>query len=1002
MNKFLFYTSLFSIMTRMEMTSQVGTIDMSFNSGTGANSSVGTAAVQADGKVVIGGTFISYNGTSRNRIIRTNSDGSVDGTFTPGTAANNSVYKVGILSSGKILAGGQFTSYNANVTNRIVRINTDGTYDNTFTIGAGADGYVYTFMEQPSDSKIIIGGNFTHYAGVARNRIARINANGTIDATFNPGSGVNNVIYSINIQPDSKILIGGIFSTFNGSSKLRLARLNTNGSIDTSFIVGTGVAGTTTNTAVYAIALQNDGKILVGGLFSTYNGTPCANLIRLNTDGTIDPTFSTGTGPNNYVRSIEIQSTGKIIVSGAFTSYNGTSKARIVRLNTDGSIDATFGGTGANSSILCSVLQTDGNTIIGGDFTTYSGVSQTRLARVNSACPTVTLSLSGQTNNSCNNGSAGSASVMATGGSVFSYTWLPDGGNSAVATGLTAGTYTCIASNECSNTATLSVTITQPNAIALVTSPSSTICSGATASLSANATGGTGPFTYTWTPGNLIGATQTITTTSSTNYTVTTTDSNGCSTSSTQDVAINALPTITISSGTNPICSGSTTSLTASGANSYSWTTGDNTPTASVNPTITTTYSVTGTDVNGCSNTSAKTITVTGICATSSLPCGITVNNLNNTASATSVSGALNYRFKFYNSATNVQVATLTQASRTLTFNTVSGIYYGNTYKWTVAVDKGTGFGPESNINCMVTISTPTAVVPCGLNYSNINSYTSCTAISGASNYRFKFYNSVTNALIATKTQTSSYIYFNQVSGLAYGNTYKWTVEVEYNNGTAYVFSSPSSSNCTVTFNPPQTTVSCGNTYAKTAYSSVPSVTGANAYRYNFYDAATNALVATITNTNTYIYFNQVPGLIFNKSYNWTVEVRYNNGSGNVFGPASNTPCIMNYGTPSSLVMNSNDVITEENSAARIAQQLGDTESDEQLWINLYPNPTKEDLNIEASESIRQVKIYNITGELVLAPENTVLVNLKDLKAGVYTISIQTESALKHLKLIKE
>jgi uncharacterized delta-60 repeat protein len=1002
MNKIFLFSGLFILALNVKTRAQVGTNDPTFNSGTGANSSIGTAAVQPDGKIVIGGTFTSYNGTSKNRIIRTNTDGSVDGTFTPGTAANNSVYKVGILSSGKILGAGQFTSYNAHATNRIVRINTDGTYDNTFTVGAGADGYVYTFAEQTSDSKIIISGNFTHYAGVARNRVARVNANGTIDATFNPGTGANKAIYSIAIQNDSKILLGGTFTTFNSLSNLRLIRLNANGSIDASFLTGTGITGTTTNTAVYSIAVQNDGKILVGGLFSTYNGTSCNNLIRLNTDGTFDPTFSSGTGTNAYVRSIEIQPTGKIIIVGAFTTYNGVAKARIVRLNTDGSIDNTFGGTGANSSILCSAMQTDGNMIIGGDFTAYSGTSRTRLARVNSACPTLTLSLLGQTNNICNNGAAGSASVAATGGSVFSFTWLPTGGNTSIANNLEAGTYTCIAGNECFNTSTLSITITQPDPVSLVTLPSSTVCSGGTASLSANAIGGTGAYTYTWLPGNLTGSTQTITPTSSTIFTVTATDINGCVGSSIQNIEINPLPTITISGGNTPICSGSTATLTASGANTYSWTTGDNTAQTFVSPASSTSYSVTGTDVNGCTNISAKTITVTGICATSSVPCGIIINNLGNTASAVNIAGAINYRFKFYNNITNTLVATLTQASRTLTFSAVSGIHYGNTYKWTVAVDKGTGFGPESNPNCTVIIATPSPIVTCGISYSNINSYSAGTGIYGASNYRFKFYNAATNALIATKTQTSNYIYFNQVPGLAYGNTYNWTVEAEYNNGVSLLYSAPSSSNCTITFNPPQSTVPCGNTYAKTAYASVPAVSGATGFRYNFYDVTTNALVATTTNTNQYIYFNQVPGLILNKSYNWTVEVRYNNGSGNVFGPPSASPCIMNYGTPSSFVTNGGNVITEENSAARIAQQLSVNDNNELFWVTLYPNPAKDNVRIEASEMIQQVKIYNMAGELVLSPENTDEITIKDLKAGVYIVTVQTGMGLKHMRLIKE
>ncbi len=1001
MNKFLFFINVFSIAFAIKANAQVGTNDTSFDPGTGPNLGVITTAVQTDGKILVGGGFTSYNGTAKNRIIRVNSDGSLDATFSSGTGCESTVYYINQLASGKILAVGQFTTYAGSGAHRIVRLNTDGTKDATFTSGTAANGFIYSFAEQ-SDNKIIIVGGFTNYNGTTRNRIARINAVGTIDATFNPGTGVNNSVYATAVQADGKVIIGGSFTTFNGGSKVRLARLSSTGSIDASFVTGTGITGTGTNVAVYSTVVQPDGKIIVGGVFTGYNGTTKNNLIRLNTDGSIDATFNTGTGPNAYVKSIALQADGKIIIVGIFTSYNGVAKSRIVRLNSDGTIDNTFGGTGANNSILACKLQPNNDLIIGGDFTTYSGDSRVRVARVHNACPTLSVSLTGNTNNLCHAASLGSATVSATGGTSFTYTWLPSGGNAAVATGLSAGTYTCIVNNECLNSASVTVTITEPTAISLTAGSSSTVCSGSNASLTSNASGGTGAFTYNWTPGNLSGANQTVSVNASTVYTVVATDANGCTATATQNVDVYTLPSVSISGGTTPICLGNTTSLTANGASSYLWNTGENTQTINVSPSSTTSYTVTGTDLNGCSGSAITTVTVGGSCATSSLPCGTTINNLNSTVNATNVTGATQYRLKIYNNSTNALISTKVQASRTFTINTLGGVYYGNTYKWTVAVDKGSGFGVESNINCNVTIAAPKTTVPCGNSYSNISAYTTCPFISGSQNYRFSFYNNTTNALVAVKTQTSNYIYFNQVPGLAYGNTYKWTVEVEYYNGTTNLFGPASSNTCTITFNPPQTTVPCGNTYAKNAYTAVSSVTGANAFRYNFYDVSTNALIATTTNTNQYIYFNQVPGLILNKSYNWTVEVRYNNGTGNVFGPASNSSCIINYGTPSSIIVNgSNGNIIDEEASARLAQQIISGENND-FWINVYPNPTKDKINITASENIKEISVYNISGELISTAKEINEIDLSSLNSGLYIISVQTDNNIKHLRVTKE
>jgi uncharacterized delta-60 repeat protein len=372
-----------------------GSIDNSFVIGTGFNSTVLSIELQSDGKILVGGIFTSYSGVSRNRIIRLNTDGSVDTSFVIGTGFDNFIFSIELQSDGKILVGGFFTSYSGVSRNRIIRLNTDGSIDNSFVIGTGFNSTVFD-IELQSDGKILAGGAFTSYSGVSRNFIIRLNTDGSIDTSFVIGAGFNNVVYSIATQSDGKILAGGDFTSYSGVSSNRIIRLNTDGSIDTSFVIGTGF-----NSIVTSIALQSDGKILVVGWFSSYSGVSRNSIIRLNSDGSIDVSFVIGTGFNGQVSIITLQPDGKMLVGGAFSSYSGYYSPRLIRLRTNGSIDAdqcnkislltengNFDnsfviGTGFNSRVNTITLQSDGKILVGGDFTSYSGVSSNRIIRLN-------------------------------------------------------------------------------------------------------------------------------------------------------------------------------------------------------------------------------------------------------------------------------------------------------------------------------------------------------------------------------------------------------------------------------------------------------------------------------------------------------------------------------------------------------------------------------------------------------------------------------------------
>jgi uncharacterized delta-60 repeat protein len=363
-----------------------GALDTSLNPALGADGAVYAVAEQADGKIVIGGSFSNYNGAPANRIARLNPDGSLDSTFNPGgsgiSTSGNSLRTIVIQSDGKILIGGFFKTYNGVACNSIVRLNANGSLDPTFDPGTGPapDSFIVKLGLQ-QDNKIVIAGGFTSFNGTSRNHIARLNSDGSLDGGFDPGTGSNGSLNTLALQADGSILIGGFFTNYNGTAVNHIARILPNGTLDTSFN-----SGTILTAGVLAIAPQADGKIIVGGSFNTGQGSVRNYVVRLTASGSVDTTFDSGTSANADVQDIGIQADGKIIIGGTFTSYNGTFRNRIARLNPDGALDLSFnpgvGATGGAAQVLAILLQGDGHIIIAGSFTTYNNTSRMRLARL--------------------------------------------------------------------------------------------------------------------------------------------------------------------------------------------------------------------------------------------------------------------------------------------------------------------------------------------------------------------------------------------------------------------------------------------------------------------------------------------------------------------------------------------------------------------------------------------------------------------------------------------
>ncbi len=356
-----------------------GTIDGTFSLGSGPSALINTAALQSDGKLIIAGSFTSYNGTNISKIARLNSDGTLDATFNPGTSVNNTVNSMAIQQDGKIVIVGIFSTFNGVSSARIARISSTGAYDATFNVGVGVNNTVSNSIIT-SDGKILITGDFTQINSVALNRIAKFNNDGSIDPNFNPTTGAAVRVKTISFPTANRILIGGYFTMYNSQIIKYLACLKLDGSVDTSFHTGSGL-----DLPVDASLVQPDGKIIISGYFTSYNGTSINRIARLNTDGTLDATFTPGTGADGRISALALQSDGKIIIGGAFTDYNGTARSNIARLNADGTLDATFDpGTGADGPVNTISIQTDGLIIIGGEFTYYNSVYRSYIARLNS------------------------------------------------------------------------------------------------------------------------------------------------------------------------------------------------------------------------------------------------------------------------------------------------------------------------------------------------------------------------------------------------------------------------------------------------------------------------------------------------------------------------------------------------------------------------------------------------------------------------------------------
>ena len=346
-----------------------GGVDESLD--TALNGVVTTAIRLTRHQWVVGGDFSQFDGATRTRLALMDSEGAVITPLSGSTDAqlNGVPLAMAALPTGEIVIAGEFTSaYNAGA-GFVIRVNGDASQRSSFAnFAADANATVRALAVQ-SDGKILIGGDFSQVSGFSRAGIARLNANGTLDTTFNALLNGGAVVRAIALQRDGKVVIGGTFSSASGSLRNHLARVNgAGGVLDTAF-------DPSPNGRIDTLLLQPDGDILVGGEFTTLGATSRVRVARINSDGSVDSGFNASLSSAAVARvsALALQADGRVLIGGS----NGL----ITRRLATGATDPSFAVT-SNGSILGINLGIDGKILLNGSFTSVAGQARDGLARV--------------------------------------------------------------------------------------------------------------------------------------------------------------------------------------------------------------------------------------------------------------------------------------------------------------------------------------------------------------------------------------------------------------------------------------------------------------------------------------------------------------------------------------------------------------------------------------------------------------------------------------------
>jgi uncharacterized delta-60 repeat protein len=344
----------------------------------------GTDTSQASSDpLYIGGSFTTYKGVTQNYVVKLNYDGSNDTNFNVGTKLNNSVNVVRVDENGKIYLGGEFTSYDGIAANRIIRLNPDGTKDSSFDNSTGFNGVVKDI--QITADGIYVGGAFTTYKGVAANRLIRLNPDGSKDTGFNNTTGFDQGQVNKMAISGTDIFCVGVFDRWKGALASSAAKISNIGDLIVAFDSNPG--GNVI--PITDIALLSSGQLYISGPGAAgWDVSGSAQVARLNSNGTFDGTFFPGYLDPTGGIFITIDSANKVYAVGNFISIGLNTQTRLVRFNTNATIDAGFDigapgpNQGLNNSALAVYLLHD-KIFIGGSFTTYKNVTSNRIVILN-------------------------------------------------------------------------------------------------------------------------------------------------------------------------------------------------------------------------------------------------------------------------------------------------------------------------------------------------------------------------------------------------------------------------------------------------------------------------------------------------------------------------------------------------------------------------------------------------------------------------------------------
>ncbi|HEU4509771.1 MAG TPA: delta-60 repeat domain-containing protein [Pyrinomonadaceae bacterium] len=335
--------------------------------------------IQGDGRILLGGDFTHVNGWARNRIARLFANGKIDAGpidlgFNP--APNQAVDTLALQGDGRILVTGRFGIIGGWSQPRIARLTSSGVAETSFTPSVGS----HIAATPQSDGRVLIYGNSGLWVdGYSKVGIARLLPNGRLDSSFDVATdgGVKAVVS----QADGSTLIGGPFTQVGGRRHTALARLNPDGTVDHTFNPSLIFTTSTGNAQVWAIATQEDGKILIGGWFDEVNGESRINFARVHPDGTLDREFNPSIQGN--IHSIAVQADGRVIVGGQIYRLGGLAdRSNLGRFNADGTLDAEFNPRVA-SGVDFIALQADGRAVIGGPFYRVGDQVRFYLAKLN-------------------------------------------------------------------------------------------------------------------------------------------------------------------------------------------------------------------------------------------------------------------------------------------------------------------------------------------------------------------------------------------------------------------------------------------------------------------------------------------------------------------------------------------------------------------------------------------------------------------------------------------